>query len=119
MVVAAGSEWNFVYVLPQQEEQPIWLVVPSALQMGWKESPGYFSLASKKACDVAKEFVGFNGTIHDLPMHKLEKHIRTPIVDKPTPAVEDGQDMPWAAIEVFVDDFIAMCQDVTRIKQLT
>ena len=36
MVVAAGSEWNFAYVLPQEEGNPIKLVVPSALQMGWK-----------------------------------------------------------------------------------
>ena len=52
-------------------------------------------------------------------MHKFEKHIRTPILDKPAPAVEEGEDMPWATIEVFVDDFIAMCQDVPQIKQLT
>ena len=65
---------------------------------------------------MAGEFAGFNGTIHDLPMHKFEKHIRTPIVNEPTPAVEEGQSVPCAATEVFVDDFIAMCQDVSRIK---
>ena len=34
MVVADGAEWNFVYVLPQDKDQPTRLVVPSALQMG-------------------------------------------------------------------------------------
>ena len=90
MVVAAGSEWNFAYVLPQEEGQPIGLVIPSALQMGWKKSPDYFCSASETARDVAKESSGFNGTIHVLPMHKFEKHIRTPVVEKPTLAVEEG-----------------------------
>ena len=85
----------------------------------WKESTGYFCLASETARDVAKDFLGFKRTIHDLPMYKFEKHIRTSVVEEPAPAVEEGQEMPWTAIEVFVDDFIAMCQDVPRIKQLT
>ena len=119
MVVAAGSEWNFTYVLPHQEGQPIRIVIPSALQMGWKDFPGYFCSASETVQDVAKDFVGFNGKIHDLPMHKFEQHIRTPVVDEPTNAVEEGQSVPCAAIKVFIDDFIAMCRDVPRIKQLT
>jgi len=77
--------------------------------MGWKESPGYFCSASETARDVAEEFAGFNGKIHDLPMHKFEKHIKIPVVDRPSPVVEEGEDVPWAAIEVFLDDFIAMC----------
>ncbi len=34
-----GEEWNFAYVLPQEEGKPITLVVPTSLQMGWVESP--------------------------------------------------------------------------------
>ena len=49
MVVAKGSEWNFAYVLPQKKGEPTRLVVPSALQMGWKESPGFFCSASETA----------------------------------------------------------------------
>jgi hypothetical protein len=33
-----GDEWNFIYVLPQPPEMPVWLVVPTLLQMGWLES---------------------------------------------------------------------------------
>ena len=29
-----GKEWNFAYVLPQPEGEPIWLVIPKSLQMG-------------------------------------------------------------------------------------
>ena len=38
-VAAEGQEWNFVYVLPQKEGEPIRLVIPTLLQMGWMESP--------------------------------------------------------------------------------
>ncbi len=38
MDCAAGEEWNFAYVLPQEEGKPITLVVPTSLQMGWVES---------------------------------------------------------------------------------
>jgi hypothetical protein len=51
-----GEEWNFVYVLPQPEGEPIRLVVPTSLQMGWVESPPYFCAASETARDVAAQY---------------------------------------------------------------
>ena len=42
MDCAAGEEWNFAYVLPQEEDKPIMLVVLTSLQMGWVKSPPYF-----------------------------------------------------------------------------
>ncbi len=44
-----GQEWNFCYVLPQPPNQPVKLVVPTSLQMGWIESPPYFCVASETA----------------------------------------------------------------------
>jgi hypothetical protein len=44
-----GKEWNFTYVLPQRTGAPIWLVVPTSLQMGWVESPPYFCASSETA----------------------------------------------------------------------
>jgi len=37
-----GKEWNFAYVLPQPEGEPIRLVIPTSLQMGWVESISVF-----------------------------------------------------------------------------
>ena len=43
MVVAPDDEWNFTYVLPKlSPDEPMQLVVPSCLQMGWCESTSYF-----------------------------------------------------------------------------
>jgi hypothetical protein len=39
MVVEPESQWNFAYVMPSDPGTPTRLVVPSALQMGWNESP--------------------------------------------------------------------------------
>ena len=38
----AGQDWNFTYVLPNHPGEPIEIVVPSALQMGWALLPPFF-----------------------------------------------------------------------------
>ena len=53
MDCAAGEEWNFAYVLPQEEGEPITLVVPTSLQMGWVESPPYFCAATETSRDIS------------------------------------------------------------------
>ena len=111
MVVVKGSEWNFVYVLPQEEGEPIRLFVPNALQMGWRESPGYFCSASMTARDVIVELTGFEGKMADLPPHAFKKHIQMPDAQPEG----EAQTVPWAAIKVFDNDFITMSQDVANI----
>ena len=117
MVVAQGEEWNFAYVLPQKEGEPTRLVVPSALQMGWRESPGFFCAASETARDIAEEFAGFQGRMADLPIHKFEKHIQRPMHSDGDDAASDAT--PWAAIECFVDDFMVMAQAKSRLAHLS
>ena len=51
-----GAEWNFAYVLPQSPGKPIYLVVPTSLQMWWVESPPFFCVASEMARDVAQDY---------------------------------------------------------------
>ena len=53
----AGEEWNFAYVLPQPPGEPVRLVVPTSLQMGWVESLPYFCTATETAQDVASEYL--------------------------------------------------------------
>jgi hypothetical protein len=47
MDCAEGEEWNFAYVLPQEEGKPTKLVVPTSLKMGWVESPHYSGAATE------------------------------------------------------------------------
>jgi hypothetical protein len=62
-----GEEWNFAYVLPQDEGKPIKLIVPTSLQMGWIESPPFFCAASETGRDVAVEYL-------ETPMGSLPEH---------------------------------------------
>ncbi len=54
---AEGEEWNFVCILPQPEKEPIKLVIPTSLQMGWVELPPYFCVATETALDVTTEYI--------------------------------------------------------------
>jgi hypothetical protein len=40
MLVNKDNKWHFAYVLPGAPKDPVQLVIPHALQMGWTESPG-------------------------------------------------------------------------------
>ena len=46
MLVDSKEVWNFCYVMPDPPGHPVRIVVPSALQMGWTESPAYFCAAT-------------------------------------------------------------------------
>jgi hypothetical protein len=64
-----GEEWNFAYILPQLEVEPIKLMIPTSLQMGWVESPPSFSAATETALDVTTEC--FQMPVSSLPTHKF------------------------------------------------
>jgi hypothetical protein len=42
MLVAETDKWNFAYVLPQVDGQPLQLVIPHALQSGVDRKPWLF-----------------------------------------------------------------------------
>ena len=103
---AEGEEWNFSYVLPQEEGKPVMLVVPTSLQMGWVVSPPYFCAASGMARDVATEYAATPvGTIRD---HKFTHFALTdPVVQALPESVDDDNDFKYF-IDVYVNDFIPM-----------
>ncbi len=68
-----GPEWNFAYVLPQNPGQPIYLVVPTSLQMEWVESPPFFCVVSETARDVAQDYC--ETKLGSLPPHKFTHYV--------------------------------------------
>jgi hypothetical protein len=73
-----GEQWNFAYVLPQKEGEPVRLVVPTSLQMGWVESPPYFCAASETARDVAAKYAEARiGSLEDHKFAKYARHLKT------------------------------------------
>ena len=72
MTYADGEEWKFACVLPNKPGGPVEIIVLSALQMGWAESPPFFCAASETARDVAHSYT--NEALGSLPQHPLEHH---------------------------------------------
>ena len=74
--------------------------------------PGYFCSALETARDVIAELTG---KMSDLLPYTFKKHIQMPDAQS-----EGGaQTAPWAAIEVFDNNFIPMSQDVARLPHTT
>jgi hypothetical protein len=99
MIVEECSHWNFAYVLPGPPGAPIRLVIPSALQMGWNESPAYFCATTETAQDVAQCWIDGDEA---LPNHSMEPDTR------PTaPVRRQTNDLTkrYQMSAVYVDDF--------------
>jgi hypothetical protein len=104
----AREEFNFAYVLPQEDGKPTTLVVPTTLQMGWVESPPYFCAATKTTRDIASDYC--DTPIGSLPCHKFVKHVRG---DKdfnalPTTSTAMAPQAFFYALEVYVDNFMSI-----------
>ena len=97
LVVNNTDAFNFAYVLPQPPTEPIRLVIPSAVQMGWVESPGYFCSVTEAARDLTQHFV--NNSV-PLPQDPVEDLITIPDVPR-----RGRTDAPTALLQVYVDDF--------------
>lgn len=108
LIVRGEDCFNFAYVLPQREGEPCRIVVPSAVQMGWVESPSLFCAVTETARDLAQHFVD---AAVPLPPHHVESSM----------AIEDvpmrGRDnKPSKLLQVYVDDF---CYAATQSRDGT
>jgi hypothetical protein len=98
MIVEETSRWNFAYVLPGPPGGPTRIVIPSALQMGLMESPGYFCAATESVRDIAQKWIDSNET---LPNHAFEGFMST---EAPRRQSSPGGEHQMSA--VYVDDFL-------------
>ena len=117
MSVPEADELQFCYVLPQLPDEPSgepMIVVPTALQMGWKSSPAFFCAATETGRDIA-ELLAVQPW---LPPHPLEHHMMNPIrpsllqpTPMPTPTTSDDfPDRFSRLLEVYCDDYVGLLQ---------
>ncbi len=106
-----GEEWNFAYALPQPEGEPIMLVVPTSLQMGWVESPPYFCAATETARDIATEYTDM--PVGSIPTHKFVKYTVNGEAYAELPDNHVGQTF-LTMIEVYVDDFMSLVIPISK-----
>ena len=97
LVVRPEDSYNFTYVLPQLPGQPIKIVVPSALQMGWVESPSYFCTVTECAQDLTQHLIDNKTT---LPQHPIKVQMTIPDVPPRARA-----ECPSKILQVYVDGF--------------
>ena len=107
-----GAEWNFAYVLPQEEGKPVKLIIPTSLQMGWIESPPYFCAASETGRDVAHQYA--ESPVGSLENHKFLAHALQGM-DYETFVSDEGLQLLRYMIEVYVDDYISLA--IPRTKE--
>ena len=107
-----GEEWNFCYVLPQKEGEPVKLVVPTSLQMGWIESPPYFCAASETGRDVAQQYA--EAPVGSLDNHKFIAHSLQG-EDYNKFQGDEGINKLRYLLDVYVDDYISLA--IPRTKE--
>jgi hypothetical protein len=107
MVVEPDAPWNFAYVMPSAPGEPIRLVIPRALQMGWNESPAYFCATTETARDIAQSWIDRKTPLDEHPMEAFT----TPAM----PAQRQSTDGPkFQMSAVYVDDFcLAAVEDAS------
>jgi hypothetical protein len=111
MIVEPESEWNFAYVMPQKPGEPIRLVIPSALQMGWNESPAYFCATTETARDIAQQWIDEKVP---LPNHPMEQF--TAPTNQARKQTSAGPAHQMSA--VYVDDFVLACVETRTGEHL-
>ena len=111
LVVSDDDAWHFCYVLPRlSEDDPIQIVKPTCLQMGWSESPPLFCSASETARDAAQELLEKPGL---LPPHTLESFCLPEDIDLPSIERVDNETLT-KLLDVYMDDFIGLAQAPTH-----
>jgi hypothetical protein len=73
LVVREQDSFNLAYVLPQQEGEPVRIVVSLVVQMGWVESPSLFCTVTESARDLTQHLVDTNAK---LPPHPFESEMQ-------------------------------------------
>ncbi len=101
-----------MYVLLQEEEHPIQLLVPTLLQMDWVKSPPYFCAATKMARDVAKNHI--KTSVNSLPQHKFKKYVVGDTKYKQPPEVYNVTDDLAYMVKVYVDNFMSIVIPVSQ-----
>ena len=97
LIVRGDDCYNFAYVLPQKPGEPTRIVIPSAVQMGWVESPPYFCAVTETARDLTEYHIR-NHTV--LPAHPIEQSMDV----EPVP-MRARAEQPSRCLQVYVDDF--------------
>ena len=109
MVVEGGAEFNFVFQMPPRPgDTGRHYVIPSSLQMGWKNSPAYFCTATDLTRKLIARVLGLTlseglSVPHPYDEYIVPKEVQS--AESPGTDVQRGADIVLE-LQVFVDDFM-------------
>ncbi len=101
-----GQRVVFCLCTPTTGGQPVHLVVPTSLQMGWVESPPYFCATTETAQDIATDYLETG--IGTQPQHKFEQYATGSTDYTKLPVISEGNSNLRYMLEVYVDDFFSL-----------
>ena len=107
MIVESGKEYEFVYEMPERQGDTCkHYFVPSALQMGWQNSPAFFCTATEAVRTLTKRVLAVTQDKGILEPHQHEKacfpeHTQMDSI----PVGNHSMESSAILMRVFVDDF--------------
>lgn len=107
MITEAGKEYNFVFQLPEREgDTERHYVVPSSLQMGWKNSPAFFCTGTEATRCLIKRLLALTMASGIDVEHRHESYCVNDELPSTSAAHWKGLADATLACRVFVDDFM-------------
>jgi hypothetical protein len=106
MIISTGVEHNFAFQMPTRAtDTDTFFVVPSSLQMGWKNSPAYFSVAMQTTRELVRCMLALTINTGITEPHWHEHHCQQSPPQQPEPEWQrTSTDMTIMSV-VFVNDF--------------
>jgi hypothetical protein len=105
MIISTGTEHNFAFQMPTRAtNMDTFFMVPSSLQMGWKSSPAYFSIAMQTTRELVRHMLALTINTGITEPHRHEHHCQQSPPPQPKPEWQTPTDMTIMSV-VFIDDF--------------
>jgi hypothetical protein len=75
MIISTGAEHNFAFQMPPwATNMDMFFMVPSSLQMGWKNSPTYFCVATQTTRELVRCMLALTINKGITEPHQQEHH---------------------------------------------
>jgi hypothetical protein len=111
MITSTGAKHNFAFQMPTRAtDTDKFFVVPSSLQMGWKNSPAYFCIAMQTSTqELVQCMLALTINTGITEPHRHELHCQQSPQPQPKPKWQTPTDMTIMSM-VFVND---ICNRIT------
>ncbi len=121
-------------VFPTTDPSKPLVALPLVLPMGWSNSPPAFSTATETAADMANQLLHQQShvppehplnslaaqldTLHPVPDSSISSSsLPAPLQRDPSLPTHHPSSTPASYVDVFVDDFIALCQGTSNLSR--